>query len=64
MPPKTKPKTSESFPSVKGPDGSLPTFMCGNHTPAHTAKTIKKVIELNKKKGCKAFVVIIQHPVL
>lgn len=55
MPSKPKPKPVTSFPSIVGPDGSLPTFMCGNHTPPHVAKKIKKMVQLHQTKGCTKF---------
>lgn len=58
MSPTTKSKSAAKFPKVVGPDGSPPTFTCGNHHPGHTAKSIKKMMQLYKE-GCRRFQVTV-----
>jgi hypothetical protein len=48
------------YPKVVGPDGTPPTFMCGNHQKPHIAKSIKQMMKLQSKKGCRKFYVIIK----
>lgn len=48
------------YPKVIGPDGSPPTFKCGNHTKPHIAKSIKQMMKLCSTKGCRTFYVVVK----
>ena len=72
MSPTTKPKAKKKLkptatliiPSVKGPDGLPPTYICGNHQPSHVARSTKRMLELAAVKKCRNFIVTVGPSIL